>query len=313
MKIIYLAGLIQFTCLAFQDYFCNSISDSLVVLSTHKVLIHGGNFFTLGTMEFQSMIERHSKGRKSLTVNNSTFRRTSWGNSQRTSFSFRSFRTKSTPCWSAILRIKYTRYQSFPERWHKLTTLPRKASVLLWFFCVFWAFVGFFNKIKGKSFGLSLSSLLVNVRCVKLPIMGSKMQTCAFLVLHYKTGSQIQIGSHSGNLLQVVHSGCFSRLWLLKVNQEGRFFLEENLLFRDGPELHPFIHRILKKNQCRRLKPKNCGWADVTHTVTTKNTRVPPGSWCTVGKVQFCLSSPGCCFVQLTTDAAAGILSPCQS
>lgn len=60
-KIIYLTGLIQFTCLAFQNYFCHSISDSLVVLSTHKVLIHRGNLSTLDEMKIQN-IERYSKG-----------------------------------------------------------------------------------------------------------------------------------------------------------------------------------------------------------------------------------------------------------
>lgn len=66
MKRIYLTRLIQFACLTFQDCFCNSISDSLVVLSTHEVLIHRRHIFTLDEMEIQGIMLRYSKGNWSL-------------------------------------------------------------------------------------------------------------------------------------------------------------------------------------------------------------------------------------------------------
>lgn len=60
---IYLTGPIQFARLAFQDDFCNSISDSLVMLSAHEVLIHRGNFFTLDAMEVQNITLRYSESK----------------------------------------------------------------------------------------------------------------------------------------------------------------------------------------------------------------------------------------------------------
>lgn len=52
----YLACLLHSIHFAFYNHFCNSISDSLVVFTTHKILIYRGSFFTLDEMKLNHNI-----------------------------------------------------------------------------------------------------------------------------------------------------------------------------------------------------------------------------------------------------------------
>lgn len=49
----YLTSLVQSVYFAFHNSLCDSISDRLVVLSTHKILIYWGHLFTLGVMQIE--------------------------------------------------------------------------------------------------------------------------------------------------------------------------------------------------------------------------------------------------------------------
>lgn len=50
----YLTSLVQSVYLAFHNSLCDSISDRLVVLSTHKILVYWGHLIPLGVMQIQS-------------------------------------------------------------------------------------------------------------------------------------------------------------------------------------------------------------------------------------------------------------------
>lgn len=47
----YLTSLIQSIQFGFHNYFCNSISDGLVIVPTHEILIYWCDFFILGRVK----------------------------------------------------------------------------------------------------------------------------------------------------------------------------------------------------------------------------------------------------------------------
>lgn len=51
----YLTSLVQSVYFAFHNSLCDSISDRLVVLSTHKILVYWGHLFTLGVMQIEPL------------------------------------------------------------------------------------------------------------------------------------------------------------------------------------------------------------------------------------------------------------------
>lgn len=106
----YLTSFIQSVSFALHNPLCNSISDSLVMFPTNKILVYCGHIFTLveWKIHLYSIATQHCPHLDANTenLNNRTFWRISSGKSHCTVSTLRSFRTMSTPCRLQILRIK---------------------------------------------------------------------------------------------------------------------------------------------------------------------------------------------------------------